>query len=81
MKQVGYDLTTHTSKGLGAFKGQEFDAAVTMGVATSAHLSWPGVSGDAKTARYSRACDCEAAARRDVMLAANERELADAPRG
>ncbi len=31
MKQVGYDLTTHTSKGLGAFNGQEFDAAVTMG--------------------------------------------------
>src|SRR6185295_18869162 len=30
MKEVGYDLTTHTSKGLGAFNGQEFDAAVTM---------------------------------------------------
>jgi protein-tyrosine-phosphatase len=31
MKEVGYDLTTHTSKGLGEFNGQEFDAAVTMG--------------------------------------------------
>src|SRR5262249_62386558 len=31
MREVGYDLTTHTSKGLGAFNGQEFDAAVTMG--------------------------------------------------
>jgi protein-tyrosine-phosphatase len=31
MKEVGYDLTTHTSKGLGGFNGQEFDAAVTMG--------------------------------------------------
>ena len=31
MKEVGYDLTTHTSKGLGDFNGQEFDAAVTMG--------------------------------------------------
>ena len=31
MKEVGYDLTTHTSKGLDAFNGQEFDAAVTMG--------------------------------------------------
>ncbi len=31
MKEVGYDLTTHSSKGLGGFNGQEFDAAVTMG--------------------------------------------------
>ncbi len=31
MKEVGYDLTTHTSKGLDGFNGQEFDAAVTMG--------------------------------------------------
>ena len=31
MKEVGYDLTTHASKGLGDFNGQEFDAAVTMG--------------------------------------------------
>jgi protein-tyrosine-phosphatase len=31
MRQVGYDLTTHTSKGLDEFNGQEFDAAVTMG--------------------------------------------------
>jgi arsenate reductase (thioredoxin) len=31
MKEVGYDLTTHTSKGLGDFNGQAFDAAVTMG--------------------------------------------------
>jgi protein-tyrosine-phosphatase len=31
MKEVGHDLTTHTSKGLGDFNGQEFDAAVTMG--------------------------------------------------
>jgi protein-tyrosine-phosphatase len=31
MKEVGYDLSTHQSKGLDAFNGQEFDAAVTMG--------------------------------------------------
>jgi protein-tyrosine-phosphatase len=31
MKEVGYDLTTHRSKGLGDFNGKEFDAAVTMG--------------------------------------------------
>ena len=31
MKEVGYDLTTHTSKGLDGFNGQEFDAAVAMG--------------------------------------------------
>lgn len=31
MKEVGYDLTTHESKGLDEFSGQEFDAAVTMG--------------------------------------------------
>jgi protein-tyrosine-phosphatase len=31
MKELGYDLTTHTSKGLDRFNRQEFDAAVTMG--------------------------------------------------
>jgi len=31
MKEVGYDLGRHTSKGLDEFNGQEFDAAVTMG--------------------------------------------------
>ncbi len=31
MKAIGYDLTTHTSKGLAEFNGQEFDVAVTMG--------------------------------------------------
>ena len=31
MKELGYDLTTHTSKGLDAFNGQDIDAAVTMG--------------------------------------------------
>jgi protein-tyrosine-phosphatase len=31
MRELGYDLTTHASKGLEAFDGQEFDAAVTMG--------------------------------------------------
>jgi arsenate reductase (thioredoxin) len=31
MKELGYDLTAHQSKGLDAFNGKEFDAAVTMG--------------------------------------------------
>jgi protein-tyrosine-phosphatase len=31
MKELGYDLTAHTSKGLEQFNGQGFDAAVTMG--------------------------------------------------
>jgi arsenate reductase len=31
MREVGYDLTTHASKGLDDFNGREFDAAVTMG--------------------------------------------------
>ncbi len=31
MREIGYDLTAHTSKGLDEFNGQEFDAAVTMG--------------------------------------------------
>ena len=31
MKELGYDLSTHTSKGLEGFNGREFDAAVTMG--------------------------------------------------
>ena len=31
MREVGYDLTTHTSKGLDAFNGNEVDVAVTMG--------------------------------------------------
>ena len=31
MKELGYDLTGHTSKGLDQFNGQDFDVAVTMG--------------------------------------------------
>jgi arsenate reductase (thioredoxin) len=31
MKELGYDLTTHPSKGLDEFNGQEIDVAITMG--------------------------------------------------
>ena len=31
MREVGYDLTTHTSKPLDAFDGRAIDVAVTMG--------------------------------------------------
>lgn len=31
MKELGYDLTAHTSKGLGEFNGQNVEVAVTMG--------------------------------------------------
>jgi len=31
MAELGYDLTTHASKGLDEFNGMEIDAAVTMG--------------------------------------------------
>jgi protein-tyrosine-phosphatase len=31
MREVGYDLTTHVSKSLDQFNGQEIDVAVTMG--------------------------------------------------
>lgn len=31
MKELGYDLATHQSKGLDDYNGQHFDAAVTMG--------------------------------------------------
>ncbi len=31
MKELGYDLTSHTSKGLDQFNGKDFDVAVTMG--------------------------------------------------
>ncbi len=31
MEELGYDLTTHHSKGLDSFNGQEVDVAVTMG--------------------------------------------------
>ena len=31
MKELSYDLTTHTSKGLDAFNGKEVEVAVTMG--------------------------------------------------
>lgn len=31
MREVGYDLTTHLSKGLTDFNGKEVDVAVTMG--------------------------------------------------
>jgi protein-tyrosine-phosphatase len=47
MKEVGYDLTAHASKGLGAFNGRRFDAAVTMGcgdecplVVTDRRVDW-----------------------------------------
>lgn len=31
MQELGYDLTTHASKGLDAFNGKDFEAAITMG--------------------------------------------------
>jgi len=31
MKEIGYDLAAHQSKGLDEFNGKPFDAAVTMG--------------------------------------------------
>lgn len=31
MREVGYDLGTHASKGLDEFNGKPFDAAITMG--------------------------------------------------
>jgi arsenate reductase (thioredoxin) len=31
MRELGYDLTTHTSKGLETFNGRSVDVAVTMG--------------------------------------------------
>jgi protein-tyrosine-phosphatase len=31
MRELGYDLATHASKGLDAFNGREVDVAVTMG--------------------------------------------------
>lgn len=31
MKELGYDLTAHASKGLNEFNGREIDVAVTMG--------------------------------------------------
>lgn len=31
MRELGYDLTTHTSKGLSDFNEKEVDVAVTMG--------------------------------------------------
>jgi protein-tyrosine-phosphatase len=31
MKELGYDLTAHTSKGLDDFNGRKIDVAVTMG--------------------------------------------------
>ena len=31
MQELGYDLTTHASKGLDEYNGHDFDVAVTMG--------------------------------------------------
>ena len=36
MKELGYDLARHTSKGLDQYNGQDFDVAVTMGWGTNA---------------------------------------------
>lgn len=38
MAEKGYNLTTHTSKGLDEFNGTEIDAAVTMGCGDSCPL-------------------------------------------
>jgi protein-tyrosine-phosphatase len=38
MREVGYDLATHASKGLDPFDGQEIDVAVTMGCGDSCPL-------------------------------------------
>lgn len=35
MEELGYDLTTHASKGLGGFDGREVDVVVTMGCGDS----------------------------------------------
>ena len=47
MKEVGYDLTSHRSKGLEEFAGQTFDIAVTMGcgdecpyIKAKQHIDW-----------------------------------------
>jgi arsenate reductase (thioredoxin) len=47
MKEVGYDLTKHTSKGPDAFNGKEVEVAVTMGcgdecplVVAKQHVDW-----------------------------------------
>lgn len=47
MKELGYDLTTHTSKGLDQFNGRPLDVAITMGcgdecplVVTSRRETW-----------------------------------------
>jgi protein-tyrosine-phosphatase len=42
MKEVGYDLTTHTSKGLDGFNGREVDVAVTMGCGDACPLVLAG---------------------------------------
>jgi arsenate reductase (thioredoxin) len=39
MAELGYDLTTHTSKGLEPFEGREIDAAVTMGCGDACPLA------------------------------------------
>jgi protein-tyrosine-phosphatase len=48
MAELGYDLTTHTSKGLDDYNGTEIDAAVTMGcgdgcplVNAKRRIDWP----------------------------------------
>lgn len=38
MREVGYDLTTHTSKSLDEFNGKDFTVAVTMGCGDSCPL-------------------------------------------
>jgi arsenate reductase (thioredoxin) len=46
MRQVGYDLTRHQSKGLESFNGQSFDAAVTMGCGDECPLVHAGLRAD-----------------------------------
>jgi protein-tyrosine-phosphatase len=41
MKELGYDLATHSSKGLDGFNGKEVDVAVTMGCGDQCPLVVP----------------------------------------
>jgi protein-tyrosine-phosphatase len=41
MREVGYDLTTHSSKSLDQFDGQKIDVAVTMGCGDACPLVRP----------------------------------------
>lgn len=67
MKELGYDLTTHASKGLDEFNGQSVDVAVTMGCGDECPLVLAGQRVDWKIPDPRDMTPCQFRGVRDLI--------------